>query len=380
MRENATASRPPRLAQLFYSGLGGHGDVAFGIAEADAGGAFDHVMGFLGIEPLLPAYAERCDRLGIDRTYVRAIAGQPWLGWGKIYAWLKRTRPDFLLLHSPPALLPCLAYARRCRVPLVMVEHQPNVLKRKSEWAATRLGMALADRVVLLTPQYEEEMRARLGRRFRSAKVRVIANGVNTRQFQPAGTRGVGGGGMVVGMAARFTKAKRFDLAIDTLGELIRRRPEIGWRLTLAGDGEEWEPVRTRAAAAGLTERVEMPGSLEKAALAGWFRTVDRYIHITEGETMSMSILQAMASGLPICASQVRGVDAVLPTDDSLGQLVHPQTAEAFASALIGLAEAPARAAEMADRARQACVQRFSDTHMFDQYAKVLAEFPTPAN
>lgn len=369
---------PPRLAQLFYSGLGGHGDVAFGIAEADATGAFEHVMGFLGIEPLLPAYAERCDRNGYSRTYIRAVAGRPWQSWGKIYRWLKRTRPDFLLLHSPPALLPCLAYARRHGIALIMVEHQPNVLKRKSDWAATRLGMKWADRVVLLTSQYEEEMRARLGRRFRSTKVRVIPNGVSTRQFRPADERRAATGQTVVGMAARFTKAKRFDLAVDTLAELIARRPDVDWRLSLAGGGEEWEAVRARAEAAGLADRVEMPGTLEKPALADWFREVDLYIHITEGETMSMSILQAMASRLPICASRVRGVDAVLPTDDSLGLLVAPQEAAAFADALFELADDPGRASAMAERARQACVQGFSDTHMFSQYQKVLAEFPQP--
>lgn len=368
--------RVPRLAQLFYSGLGGHGDVAFGIAEADGNGAFEHVMGFLGIEPLLPAYAERCDRNGYARTYIRAEAGRPWRSWGKIYRWLKETRPDFLLLHSPPALLPCLAYARRHRMPLIMVEHQPNVLKRKSEWVATRLGMRWADRVVLLTPQYQEEMRARLGWRFRSEKVRVIPNGVSTRLFHPADARPTGTGRTVVGMAARFTKAKRFDLAVDTLAELIGRRPDVNWRLTLAGGGEEWEAVKARAAAAGLADRVELPGTLEKPALADWFRKVDLYIHITEGETMSMSILQAMASELPICASRVRGVDAVLPADDSLGLLVAPQTSSAFAEALIALNDDPARAGAMAEHARQACVQGFSDTHMFDQYQKVLAEFP----
>lgn len=367
--------QPPRLAQLFYSGLGGHGDVAFGIAEADADGAFEHVMGFLGIEPLLPAYAERCDQNGYERIYIRALAGRPWRSWGQIYRWLKETRPDFLLLHSPSALLPCLAYARRHRMPLIMVEHQPNVLKRKSEWAATRLGMKWADRVVLLTPQYEQEMRDRLGGRFRAAKVRVIPNGVSTRQFRPADEHSTTAGQTVVGMAARFTKAKRFDLAVDTLAELIERRPDVSWRLTLAGGGEEWEPVKARAEAAGLADRVQMPGTLEKPALADWFRMVDLYIHITEGETMSMSILQAMASQLPICASRVRGVDAVLPTDDSLGLLVAPQTGSAFAEALIALADDPARAEAMAARARQACVQGFSDTHMFGQYQKVLAEF-----
>lgn len=375
MSSSAYASARPRLAQLFYSGLGGHGAVAFGIVDGDGDREFDHLLGFLGIEPLLPAYEQKCVRDGLGYRYIQAISGRPWVAWPKVYRWLVEAEPDYILLHSTTALLPCLSYARRNKVPLISVEHQPNVLKKRSEWVFSRLGMALADRVVVLTQQYREELESALGRTFRAERVRLIHNGVDVDLFRSSGKPFPSAGEPVrVGMAARFTPMKRFDLAVEMLGELMSRAPAIDWQLTLAGDGECKQAVQARAVELELGQRVRFTGALEQDELARWFRHLDLYIHITEGETMSMSILQAMASALPIAASRVRGVDAVLGEGDTLGLLVSPQSGAAFAEALAGLARDPSRARAMADRAREACVRHYSHAEMFRSYRELLQE------
>jgi glycosyltransferase involved in cell wall biosynthesis len=368
----------PHLAQILYSGLGGHGDVAFGITAGDRDRVFSYAMGFLGIEPLLPAYAEKCKNEAVAYRYLRAVSRKPWLGWPGVYAWLRATKPDFLILHSPTALLPCLAYARTRRIPLVMVEHQPNVLKKRSEWVFSRLGMASADCIVALTPQYLDELRSALGAAYRPEKVRLIANGISVQAFSGRIRSLDRSNTITIGMAARFTKLKRFDLAVDMLAALIKRRPNVEWRVTLAGGGEEWEAVRARAATFGLSDRIDFPGVLGKPELARWMRDLDVYVHLTEGEAMSISILQAMASALPIAASRVPGVDAILDNVEPLGRLVAAQTGDAFAAAVISFVDEPEEAAGMGQRARQACVERYSDTRMFDAYRTLLNEIGRP--
>ena len=364
--------------QILYSGLGGHGDVAFGIISGDRERRFDHALGFFGIEPLLADYATRCERLVVGHAHLPSVAGRPWRGWPAMLKWLHGTAPDAIILHTTTALPPALLYARLAGIPLVAVEHQPNALKSRAEWAASRAVFRFADRVVMLTEQSANEIRSRLGGAFRSDKAVIISNGIDTERYARGERAFPPDGPVVVGMAARFTPMKRQDLTIAMIERLVAVRPEVDWRLRLAGAGEEWEHVTRVASQSAVAERITLTGALNKNELANFFRSLDIYVHITEGETLSVSLLEAMAAGLPIAASNVRGVDALLGSDPSLARLVEEQSGSAFADAVLGFVNWPDHAQQMAQRARAACRERYSQERMFSGYAALIAPLLGP--
>jgi glycosyltransferase involved in cell wall biosynthesis len=374
MRETALLE----VAQILYSGMGGHGSVAFSLLDADIGNEWRPYLGFFGIEPLSPAYAEQCRTRGISHRYFPARPGKSWRAWGAIFRWLSEIRPEAIILHSITALLPCLIYSRWRNARLIVVEHQPNALKSRSEWAFSFLAMLLADRIVSLTPDYAEELRRRLGPFYRARKLEIIPNGIDVSRFIPAEGSQKKAGSVRLGMAARFTATKRQDTLVEMLSDLCGCEPDIDWRLSLAGGGVALEAVKRRAQAAGLGVRVDFPGQLNEEELIPWLRALDIYLHASEGETLSTSLLQAMASGLPIIASDVPGIGNLVAGQTNCGLLIEGQSPQGFAEAVIGLVKAPEVMARLGADGRMLAEDLYDHRRMFSGYRRLVASKRLP--
>lgn len=365
-----------KITQILYSGLGGHGSVAFSLVSA-AGTLWRNSMIFAGIEPLLPEYARLCDERGIQHAHVRMHEGRAWTAWPSVHAELARAAPQAIVLHSVKLILPCWLYAYRHGIPIIAVEHQPNALKRRSEWWVSRLLMRLADSIVVLTPDYRAALEQHLGPAFRNGKVHVIPNGIDTTAFSPVQVGAAHGQPFRIGMAARFSKTKRQDLLIDALALLLQHDAPQQWHLSLAGDGDGLQRMREVAKNAGVLDRVEFSGYLAEDALRGWFTQLDAYAHASAGETLSTSLLQAMAMGLPIVGSNVAGIADLLAEGSGYGKLADDQTPRAFAAALRELRANPVETAAMAKRARSLAMTRYSQGAMFESYNALITRFTT---
>ena len=362
-----------KIAQILYSGLGGHGSVAFSLIDADKEGEWKPLMGFLGIAPLADAYAEQCKSKNIAFDYIAAVQGKPWKSWTKVFDWLKKEEPNAIILHSMNALLPCWLYARYKRVPLIVVEHTPNNLKRKSEWMVSRLAMWLGDAVVLLTQAYQNELKQKLGGSYHESKVDIIPNGIDTDRFSLLERRSLDRSKTIwLGMAARFSDTKRQDALIDMLALLRQKSPSVDYRLTLAGDGDTWESLHQKVKDAELEEYIRFSGYLGEDELLEWFKSIDIYFHASEGETLSTSLLQAMSMGLPIVASDVPGITNLLQRDEECGLLVKNSKPEGFADAVNTLVYDPVKTKALSALVRQYAVDIYSQDVMFSAYNKII--------
>lgn len=362
-----------RVAQILYSGLGGHGGVAFGLIDGDVEGELQWTLGFYGIEPLLDAYAQRCARQGLPCHYLPAVAGAPWRAWPRILGWLRAEQPDAIILHSPTAVLPCALYARLRRIPLLVVEHQQNRLKRWGDWAATRSAMRWANRLIVLTEDYAEGVAERLGRRYRGDKVRIIPNGLDLDLFRPAPAPS--SDVIRIGMAARFTPIKRFDLLVGAIAELRTRQPDRRYHFSLAGEGETWTATREAAQRCGVADHVSFEGMLPETDLAEWYRGLHIYAHASRGEALSLSLLQAMASAVPIVASDVAGIGPLLGKFEGAGaSLVAEPSAAAFATAIAQIGDRYDAAKHQAQALRDECVRHYGGRTMFLRYKAAIQD------
>lgn len=362
-----------KVAQILYSGLGGHGSVVFSLVEA-GGARWSHALGFLGIEPLLAEYRSRCEENGIAWRYFRAEAGRPRAQWGAVYRWLDAERPDAIVNHSATAIPPCAAYARLRRIPFIHVEHTAVAAKSRQEWLASRMAMVLADRVVMLTEQYRELSAERLGRWMRPGKVTIIPNGLDTDRWRPAWRANADAGTVRIGMAARFSPGKRFDLLIRAVAALAASDPARRWRLTIAGDGP------TRPEVAAIAERtapglVTFAGLLDEEALIEWMQSLDIYVHASAGETLSTALLQAMACEVPIVASRVNGIVELVAPDRGL--LAANGELGQWTAALARLAGDAALQEQLTGAARALVEHEYRAEQMFASYNALVA--PAPA-
>jgi glycosyltransferase involved in cell wall biosynthesis len=288
-----------------------------------------------------------------------------------MYRKLSRMAPDAIILHSVKAMVPCAIYSRLHQIPLLAVEHQANSLKTPTEWWISRMLMRCTDAVIVLTPEYRLELQHRLSAHWRDSKVHVIPNGIDTNAYQPNQASKSPSSRRVIGMASRMTEIKRQDLLIEAVALLCEQDGHDAWKLSLAGEGDTLEALRARVNALNLAEVVSFPGYLGESALQDWFKDLDIYAHASEGETLSTSLLQALAMGLPVVGSNVAGINTLLGSGGGVG-ITAEQTPGAFAKVIRQLADNPDLASGLGTRGRELVLHEYGQQGMFQKYRGIL--------
>ncbi len=193
-----------------------------------------------------------------------------------------------------------------------------------------------------------------------AARIRSIPNGVDTRRFVPAdpperrrARRALALPPVpVVLYAGRLSPEKGVDVLIDGWAE-ARRRGALG-TLCLVGDGPERQALAQRARDHGILGAVRFAGATDD--VSPWLRAADVFALPSREEGLSLALLEAMASGLPVVASHVGG------TPDAAGGtavLVPPGDPRAIADALAAMLDDPERAGALGEAARRRALARF---------------------
>ena len=151
--------------------------------------------------------------------------------------------------------------------------------------------------------------------------------------------------------------------------------PEINWHLSLAGNGENWKKIKCIVEEDGLDDCIDMPGQLDEAEMVCWYQSLDIYLHASDGETLSTSLLQAMATGLGIVASDVPGISNLIGGVKPCGLLVKEQAAKGFADAVVSLVKNATLKTFLSERARKLVTTSFSQDQMFACYNNLLRNY-----
>ncbi len=136
--------------------------------------------------------------------------------------------------------------------------------------------------------------------------------------------------GETVLFAGRLSRQKNIPLLLEAM-RLLRQRGRTT-RLRIAGEGEEERRLRQLARRLGLEARVSFAGRLEGEALAGEFRAASVLALPSERESFGLVLVEAMAHGLPVVATDIPGVRRVV--DPGRTGLLAPPDPESFAGAL----------------------------------------------
>ena len=205
-------------------------------------------------------------------------------------------------------------------------------------------------------------------------RIAQIYNGVDIMRFAPAphvrapiaGCPFVGPDVWLVGTVGRMQEVKDQVTLAEAFVRAVQRHP-LGSRLRLVmvGDG----PLRSRVdgvlGAAGLREAAWLPG--ERSDVPDILRGLDCFVLPSLAEGVSNTILEAMATGLPVVATHVGG-NSELVDDGLTGRLIPPADGEAMATAILAYLDDQATARQHARAARQTAVQRFSLDRMIKDY------------
>jgi glycosyltransferase involved in cell wall biosynthesis len=197
-------------------------------------------------------------------------------------------------------------------------------------------------------------------------RLSTIVNGVDLDHFRPV-KREREPNAPTLGCTARLHRKNDHATLIQAIAGLSARWPEA--RLLLVGRGPEETRLRKLVDALGVSSRVHFLG--EYPDVASSLAQMDVYVQSSVAEGMPNSVLEAMATGLPVVATAVGGTPEIV-TDGETGLLVPPGDPVALAEAIDKLLADP-RLAEAFGRAGRARVEaHFGEKLMLQQVEALL--------
>jgi glycosyltransferase involved in cell wall biosynthesis len=282
--------------------------------------------------------------------------------------------PDVVHAHNGVWAKSAMA-ARAAGVPAVMhtahgfVHDEPWFEDALRWWAGLRTDMVVA----VSSPLREHFIRRA---RIPASRVTTIINGIDTARFAPREKSGIlrkalglGLDVPLVGCVARLDPVKNHALLLEAMALLVRQAPDA--RLVLMGDGPLREALRAQAEALGLGARVLLVGTL--ADMPAAYNDLDVFVLPSVSEGTSISVLEAMASGIPVVATAVGGTPWLLD-GGACGTLVPSGDAAAMAEAIRGLLTDLARRTRMAQSARKRVLEEFGHAAMVRAYERLYRQ------
>jgi len=340
----AAESSPPRIVHLL--GSGGF----YGLERM----LLDHCLHVPGLHQvwLLSGPDSLLERFAAAGVNIRRCDG----GLRALFQALRQAGPGVLVnAHGFKGLV--LGWLAACRfgLPLVATQHGFTPSNRKQRlytWITLQLCRLPQVRAVVCVADSIARLLRQAG--VSEAKLHVLPNGLPGNATQPSRRPALAPAAPLLGFVGRLSLEKGPDLFVELAIELCQRQP--GLSVVLLGEGPEREALQARIDAAGLRERILLPGYQDN--MTDWLAALDVLVISSRTEGTPMVLLEAMQLGTPIAAFAVGGIPDVL--DDEQSALLSP--AEDLAhliSQTQRLLNDPGLRRRLAEQARQVQRERF---------------------
>lgn len=327
----------------------------------------------------------------IDGPYVRPLraAGIPvatvriprglnpiLLAWSlvQIWAYLRRVKPDIVHTHcSVPGIVGRIA-ARLAGVPVVVHTVHGFAFHDGSRGVTPALAVAverLAGRLtdVLLSQNREDMAQAVRHGIVDSERLHWIGNGIALERFPAVEPRPEGERPVIITCVARLEPVKNHLLLLEA-ARLLKDR-EKRFELWLVGGGEERASYRTTCAAWGLGSHVRFLGYRDDIPALLAQSDIGALTSLKEG--IPRAVLEAMAVGLPVVATNVTGTREVVRNGET-GFLVSPHDPRPLAAALERLIDDPALRERMGARGRDVVRSGFDEAEIVRNLERVYRD------
>jgi 1,2-diacylglycerol 3-alpha-glucosyltransferase len=211
--------------------------------------------------------------------------------------------------------------------------------------------------------------------------IAVLPNGVDLAAFrQPCTTAepelpGLQPGGMRLIYVGRLGPEKNLTFLVRAFAGVASAYPEA--RLILVGEGPERENLEDQVLRSGLQGRVAFAGFVDYDEMPRYLAMADAFVTASVTEVHPLSVIEAMASGLPVLGIVSPGIEDTV--EDGVTGYLSSEDLPAFTAKMARLVSEPARRTEMSLRARQAAdefaIERTSSL-LLQCYEKLVMERP----
>lgn len=225
-----------------------------------------------------------------------------------------------------------------------------NVLKVK---ISAKLSGCLSSTTVCVSKAVREALVETYG--YKPRKTIVVVNGVSSSIFTPSPTAGatvrarlgIGADEFVLVCAARLANDKGIDILIRAVAQAVNQG--VPNKCIILGDGPLREKLQQKAEAEGLKDHIFFEGF--QADVRPYLQAGSAFILTSRLEGLPISVLEAMACGLPCIVTNVGG-SAEAVKNQVTGLVIPPESVNAAADAIVYLATNPDKRSHMASEAR----------------------------
>jgi len=307
---------------------------------------------------------------------LRKSAGHGYRLFPKLYRLFREIEPDIVHTRNLAALeatIPALAAGVSVRI---HGEHGRDVgdldgTNRRYR-LVRRMYRPFVTKYVALSKDLERYLHGAIG--VPPSRIDQIYNGVDTDSFAPAREARTPIEGcpfdrsrhFLVGTVGRMQEVKNPVALARAFAQAVKSRTRgHNLRLVMVGDGPQRGEVESVLTDAGLRDLAWLPG--ERSDIPAVMRGLDCFVLPSLAEGISNTVLEAMASGVPVVATRVGG-NPELIDHESTGRLVPSGNDDALTAAILRYFDDPAVARRHGGAARSAVVRRFSLDRMVQDY------------
>jgi len=296
----------------------------------------------------------------------------------KILQLLRQRKVDVVQPFLTPASFFGLLLAILCRTPV-------KILTERSAQRRKRPGARLYSKALDFLSRFadwavsnsEAGRKYLIKRHINPSRIKVIHNGLNLSRLsydkedveQVRQKLGVPPEGKVVGVMASLFPVKDHVIFLRAAAIINQTMPHT--RFALLGDGPLRSYLENLSQELGLASKVIFFG--EQQNVGTYLSTFDMAVLTSRTEGCSNSLLEAMALGKPVVATDVGGIRELVHHGET-GLLVPSGNAEAVAGAVLSLIHDPEAARAMGRRAREHVASQFSVEKMVQQYQSLYVE------
>jgi len=320
-------------------------------------------LSFLALEELGPPADDlRADGFDVDTVMMSKIG--KWAGIRQLKKILIERKIDVLHTHNTyPYFYGALAAKLAGVRPVVNSQHGRGCGGGMKALWQFRLANRLSDRVAGVsedaTRMCQEQDRGS------AKKMMCIWNGIDLDRFQYHGPQDE----LTAISVARLSPEKDFGTLLRAVRIVVDQYPEF--RLKMVGDGSERNHLEQLCTELGLTEQVEFLG--ERKDVPELLRSAGFFVSSSKTEGISLTLLEAMAVGLPIVTTDVGGnPEIVIP--NRTGKLCPSQQPQALAQRMLEMIEERSVWPEIGRTARERVEKHFNIRTMIGEYEKLYLE------
>ena len=282
---------------------------------------------------------------------------------------IRKTAPDVVHLHSgawyKPARAARLAGVRRVIFTEHGREHDDPPLRQWLDRRAARY----TDVVVAVSDRLARYLVNNVG--IDAGRVTTIHSGVDTALFAPGPAPEslrqrleIPEGAIVVGSVGRLELVKAHERLLDAVAQLRDRlaQPVV---VVICGDGSRRDALLQHAAQLGIADLLRLPGWLDNPVQA--YRLFDLFVLPSRSEGQSLSLMEAMACGVPAVVTDV-GANAEMLGPNFRNQVVPSEPGGALADAIVATLTKAQSSNEMSSKLRRRALDHYSLDRMVRQY------------